>query len=371
MIYLNNAATSYPKPQCVLDAHAQALALPPAAQYRSAGGSMPFDDCRAAIGELMGVKDSERIFFTSGATEAMNGVLRGFAIQGKRFAVTESEHNCVLRPVYNLFEKPIILPCDKFGHVDMNATRALIDDSICAVVVNHTSNVTGAVQDMAALSEMAHAVGAYMIADVSQSLGALPVRIDEWKVDAAVFTGHKALLGPQGTGGFYLREGINMRPLLFGGTGRDSARLLYDDGNYEYEPGTRNAPGIQALCAGARYVIACGVDSISHRENRIAKLIADGLRELPGVTVYGRPGESGFGSIVSFNVNGFAPADIGYILSGAYGITVRTGMQCAPLICARIGADKGVVRVSPGLFTTEEDAQAFLRAMKEILGANA
>ena len=370
MIYLNNAATSYPKPQCVLDAHAQALAAPPAAQFRSAGGSMPFDECRAAIAELMGVKDSSRIFFTSGATEAMNGVLRGLAVEGRRFAITEAEHNCVLRPVYNLFKKPVILPCAASGHVDMDVARTLIDHTVCAVVVNHASNVTGAVQDMATLSDMAHAAGAYIIADVSQSLGALSVSIDEWNVDAAVFTGHKALLGSQGTGGFYLRGGIKMRPLLFGGTGRDSTRLIYDNDNYEYEPGTRNAPGIQALCAGARYVLACGVDSVSHRENRIARLIADGLRKLPDVTVYGRPGEIGFGSIVSFNADGFAPTDIGYILSGAYGITVRTGMQCAPLICARIGAHKGVVRVSPGPFTTGEDAQELLRAMKEILGAN-
>ena len=368
MIYLNHAATSYPKPQCVLDAHAQALAAPPAAQFRAAGGAASFDECRAAIAQLMGVAHAERVFFTSGATEAMNGVLRGLARPGRRFAVTEAEHNSVLRPVYNMDAEPVILPCDSDGHVDLRAARRQIDETVGVVVVNHCSNVTGAIQDMHALSELAHAAGAYFVADLSQSLGSLPVRADEWGADAAVFTGHKALLGPQGTGGFYLRPGLKMRPLLYGGTGQDSTRLRYTPEEYVYEPGTRNAPGIHALNAGARYILAQSPERIAHREAQWARAVAQGLRRMRGLTVYGRPGEDGFGAIVSFNVDALAPADLGYILSATYGIVVRTGLQCAPLLCARIGAAQGVVRASPGPFTTVQEGDALLRAVREISG---
>ena len=368
MIYLNHAATSYPKPQCVLDAHAQALAAPPAAQFRAAGGAASFDECRAAIAQLMGVVHAERIFFTSGATEAMNGVLRGLARPGRRFAVTEAEHNSVLRPVYNMDAEPVVLPCSSDGHVDLRAARRQIDETVGVVVVNHCSNVTGAIQNMRALSELAHAAGAYFVADLSQSLGSLPVRADEWGADAAVFTGHKALLGPQGTGGFYLRPGLEMRPLLYGGTGQDSTRLRYAPEDYVYEPGTRNAPGIHALNAGARYILAQSSEHIAQREAQWARAVAQELRRMRGLTVYGRPGEDGFGAIVSFNVDALAPADLGYILSATYGIVVRTGLQCAPLLCARIGAAQGVVRASPGPFTTAQEGDALLRAVREISG---
>lgn len=368
MIYLNNAATSYPKPQCVLDAHALALAAPPAAQFRAAGSGASFDECRAALAQLMGAADAARVFFTSGATEAMNAVLLGLAVPGKRFAVTEAEHNCVLRPIYNHFDPPpVILPCHADGHVDLDAARRRIDSSVGVVVVNHCSNVTGAVQDMGTLSALAHAAGARFVADISQSLGCLSVRVDEWQADAAVFTGHKALLGPQGTGGFYLRPGIEMRPLLFGGTGQDSAKLKYAPAEYVYEPGTRNAPGIQALLAGARYVAARGVDRIAREEALLACSVAEGLRQMRGVRVFGRPGEDGFGAVVSFTADALAPADLGFILGQAYGIVVRTGLQCAPLLCARIGAAQGTVRVSPGPFTTARETDEFLRAIREIL----
>ena len=364
MIYLNNAATSYPKPACVLEAHARALAAPPESQYRDAhAGRGVFQACRESIAELLHIPDPNRIFFTSGATEATNLLVRGLAADGLRIAATETEHNSVLRPLANLTDDFTILPCDGDGRVDPKAVAEL-PDTIGALIVNHCSNVTGAVQDMPALAGAAQAREMLFIADVSQSAGCLPVDAETWGADALAFTGHKALLGPQGTGGVYLREGLQLRPLLYGGTGRDSATLLYNKSNYAYEAGTQNAPGIAALDAGVRYVLEKGVETIAREEATLTRKLREGLLRIAGVTVYGK---TGGGPVVSFNVSGLLPADAAYILYQAYGILLRSGLQCAPLIHQRIGSGpQGVLRASVGLFSSAADIDALLSAVTEI-----
>ena len=364
MIYLNNAATSYPKPACVLDAHARALAAPPQSQFRAAGGGQgPFAVCRESLAALLGIGDPERIFFTSGATEALNVLIGGIVAAGGRLAATETEHNSVLRPLVNLTDDYTLLPCDADGMVDPRGIAGL-PENVTALVVNHCSNVTGAVQDMAAITKAAHARGMLLFADVSQSAGCVPVDAAAWGADALAFTGHKALLGPQSTGGFYLRKGIQLRPLVFGGTGRDSARLRYDPSEYEYEAGTQNAPGIAALDAGVRYVLEKGVQTIAAEEGALASYLRAELAVMPGVTVYGK---AGGGPVVSFTLAGMTPADVAYILFEAYGIVLRSGLQCAPLIHNRIGAGtRGVVRASIGPFTTQADITALCLAVREI-----
>ena len=278
MIWLNQAATTFPKPRCVLDAHAAALSAPPEGQFRSAdtrnGNSL--DRCRENLGRLLGISAVDRIFFASGATDATNALVNGLPLAEKRVLATQTEHNSVLRPLMNLTDQVgsvDIMPCDALGQVNPADVTRLLSAPAAALFVNHCSNVTGMVQDIPALSEIAHRHSALLVLDASQSAGCLPVDADAWGVDALIFTGHKALFGPQGTGGYYVRPGISLRPFRYGGTGRDSRRLTYDDGDYEYEVGTQNAPGIAALNAGVEYVLEQGVDPIHAKERRLMKAL--------------------------------------------------------------------------------------------------
>jgi cysteine desulfurase / selenocysteine lyase len=364
MIYLNNAATSYPKPACVLEAHARVLAAVPQSQFRNAaGGESAFQSCRESIAALLNIPQPSRIFFTSGSTEALNMLLRGIMAEGGRIAATETEHNSVLRPLANLSGNYALLPCDQNGYVNPAGIAGLPMDTT-AIVVNHCSNVTGTVQDMPAIAWAAHHRGMLFIADVSQSAGCVPVDAAAWRADAIAFTGHKAMLGPQGTGGFYLREGLAIQPLIFGGTGHDSARLVCDKSNYSYEAGTRNAPGIAALDAGVRYVLDRGVDNIVKEEGLLTRRLRAGLGRIQGVTLYG---QTGGGPVVSFTIAGISPADTAYMLYGIYGIILRAGLQCTPLIHKTIGAGtRGVVRASIGPFTTAADIDVLISAVCEI-----
>ena len=290
MIYLNQAATSFPKPRCVLDAHAAALSAPPEGQFRSADtrNGNGLDRCRENLGRLLGISVVDRIFFASGATDATNALVNGLPLAEKRVLATQTEHNSVLRPLMNLTDQVgsvDIMPCDTLGRVDPADVTRLLSAPSAVLFVNHCSNVTGMVQDIPALSEIAHRHSALLVLDASQSAGCLPVDADAWGVDALIFTGHKALFGPQGTGGYYVRPGISLRPFRYGGTGRDSRRLTYDDGDYEYEVGTQNAPGIAALNAGVEYVLEQGVGPIHAKERRLMKALYEELAAIPGMEI--------------------------------------------------------------------------------------
>ena len=343
MIYLNQAATSFPKPRCVLDAHAAALSAPPEGQFRSADmrNGNALDRCRENLGRLLGISAVDRIFFASGATDATNALVNGLPLAEKRVLATQTEHNSVLRPLMNLTDQVgsvDIMPCDALGRVDPADVTRLLSAPSAALFVNHAS----------------------------QSAGCLPVDADAWGVDALIFTGHKALFGPQGTGGYYVRPGISLRPFRYGGTGRDSRRLTYDDGDYEYEVGTQNAPGIAALNAGVEYVLEQGVDPIHAKERRLMKALYEELAAIPGITIYGDHARC-HGPLLSFNVRELTPSDVAYILSGVYGITVRAGHHCSPLIHDAMGtSERGTVRISVSNMNTEADIEALIAAVREI-----
>lgn len=370
MVYLNQAATTWPKPPRVLEAHAAALSAAPEGQFRSSarGGRDVMEACRQRLGALLGIADADRIFFSSGATDALNALVRGLPLDGGRVLATQAEHNSVLRPLMNHGDRvgavDIVL-CDAAGRVDIEAAEALLGEGAAALFVNHCSNVTGAVQDVPALARAAHRHGALLVLDVAQSAGCLPVEADVWGVDALAFTGHKALFGPQGTGGYYVRAGVPFAPFRYGGTGLDSRRLTYGPGEYEYEPGTQNLPGIAALLAGVEYVLERGVENIREKERALTRGLREGLSSIGGVTVYGAdPDHSG--PVVSFNFDGLAASDAAYILDG-YGIRVRAGLHCAPLIHAAMGApDTGTVRASVSDMNAPEDIDRLLEAAREI-----
>lgn len=364
MIYLNSAASSWPKPPAVAKAMANAVAQPPFTGPRGSGA--PGDTgshCRKLLGNLLGA-NPERIFFTSGATEAFNMVVRGLA--PKRVVVTAAEHNAVLRPLYALLPGDAIevVPCGEDGFVDLDALARAVVPGVDVLFVNHCSNVTGAVQNLAAAAKMAKKAGAVLVVDAAQSAGVVPIDVAALGVDILVFTGHKGLLGPAGIGGFYLREGQPLAASKFGGTGTEGSAVL-PKGAEMFEVGTPNGPGMAGLAAGLEYVLATGVNTIGAKVDAMAKKIALALAGMKGNALY-TPGQGPRGGAVGFTVAGLLPADVGYILWHTYGIEVRTGHQCAPLFMANAGLASGLVRVSVSALTPEGDVDAFLDAMEQI-----
>ncbi len=376
-VYLNNAATTYPKPETVLRMAEEALANPPQSQYRSsAADTLPYEKlCRRNLARLFGIPGPDRIFLTSGATQALNMAVLGVFRQPDRkrhgLVITQTEHNSVLRTVYDGLAEELsggrvhvtCVACDANGHVDPEDMRRAVTEDTALVVLNHCSNVTGALQDARAIGKIAHEKGALFLLDVSQSAGCLPVSANELETDLLAFTGHKALFGMQGTGGLYIREGLTLRPVLFGGTGTDSAVLVPEKPFYEV--GTANGPGIASLYAGTEYLLNLGIEEVMRQEQRLMKVLYEGLKDIPMVRVYSdRLPE---GPLLSFRVRGLRPSDVGYILSGTYQISVRTGLHCSPLIHKALGTeDGGTVRVSISYLTKETDAEYFIGAVREI-----
>lgn len=372
MIYLNQAATTYPKPQCVLDAHTASLYQMPESQFRSETSSPVesiFDRCRHNIGKLLGISETDRVFFSSGATDSANAVIYGLHLKGKKVVATQTEHNSILRPLMNLRDQVgevVIAPCDRRGIVDPKTVDQAITEDTAAVFVNHCSNVTGAVQDLEALGKVAAKHNVLFVVDASQSAGCIPLDVDKWGIDVLIFTGHKSLFGVQGTGGYYVRKGVPFRPYRFGGTGRDSRKIIYNGDDYEYEPGTQNGPGIAALNAGISYILDRTVDRIAQKEQELMGKLYNGLKEIHNAEVYGSP-ETNKGPVLSFNIRGLLPTDAAYILQNGYDIVVRTGLQCAPLIHNSLGtAEHGTVRISISDLTEEEEIDILLNAIREI-----
>lgn len=378
MIYLNNGATSWPKPPAVLKAVQACLSGMPASQFRGGSAIMKKDVeilCREKLGGLLGISETERIFFTSGATESMNTVLGGldYGKSDSPILVTQTEHNSVLRPARNIGQlktHPVhVVKCTINGTVSEKALEEAVCPDARVLIVNHCSNVTGCIQDMEMIRDFSRKHGLLLVVDVSQSAGCIPVEIDKWKADAAVFTGHKSLLGIQGTGGFYIRSGIKLKPLKYGGTGRNSAQLTYENGDYEYEVGTQNMPGITGLLAGLEFIEKTGLSTIIEKEKYLMDMLYEGLKELPQVQVYGDRNTCR-GPVLSMNFQGLKASDAAYILESGYGITVRAGLHCSPLIHEAMGTENGgTVRVSISWFTEEEDIKAFLKAAREIAGS--
>lgn len=364
MIYLNHAATTYPKPPTVLEAVHQTLASPPCETTRSTSCEKDIADiCRNIVAPVLGVRKPSRIFFTSGATESYNLILRGLDPSGKTSLISTYEHNALLRPLWALTggnDVCMITPGDD-GLLSPDDIRAKAKDA-AFVFVNHCSNVTGAVQNLSAIANAAHESGALLVADVSQSAGLMPLTLEDDAIDIAVFTGHKALFGLAGIGGFYLREGVSLPTAKWGGTGSGGREILSLDPE-EFEVGTQNLCGLAGLAAGASFVLEIGLDEIACRiKSHIARKLSS-LRAIEGVRIYGTP--SG-GASIAFNIDGLSPADTGYILRREYDIVTRTGFHCAPLLADVIGAPQGTVRASISYMTTDAEIDQLIQAVTEL-----
>ena len=355
MIYLNNAATSFPKPPSVIEAMMTAMSNPPVSPFRSnTQESDLLTETRKLLDKLFNIGDYERIFFCSSATDAINRVLGG---ENKTIVATSDNHNSVLRPLMNGHHLVKIIPPITPSDTIPNASL---------LIINHCSNVTGHIVDVAEITHRAHQQGMLVMLDAAQSAGCIPIDVDRWGVDILVFTGHKSLFGPTGTGGYYVHRNINLRPTQFGGTGRDSSIILYKEDEWEYEVGTQNVVGIAGLKAGIEYVLKNNVGIIFHQLQQETNWVIDELRHIEKVTLYSKGGENQ-GPVISFNIDGLHASDVGYILQNAYNITVRTGLHCAPLIHQQFGiSEYGSVRVSISHFTKHEELQTFINAIREI-----
>lgn len=379
IMYLDNGATSFPKPNEVyvfMDNF-----------YRNYGvnpGRSGFDLCleagnlvadtRKLLTNFFGGTDPNRLVFGYNSTDALNLAIFGLIKPGDHVVTTLVEHNATLRPLWQLEQngaKVDWIDFDAQGYVDPQEIIRHLKKDTRAVVMNHGSNVIGTVQDVATVGKVCRERGILLILDVSQSAGMIPVKLDDLGADVICFTGHKSLMGPMGIGGMYVREGVEIAHTRAGGTGVKSAQRHHlDEYPYRMEYGTPNLPGIAGLNAGVKWVQKTGLDAIHRHEMALWTRLRDGLKPIEGVTLYCAedvPGKERI-SVLSFNVDGLEAMDTGTMLDVDYNIACRTGLHCTPAVHEHLGTDKihGAVRFSLGVFNTEAHVDAAIHAVKEI-----
>ena len=374
MIYLDNAATTLQKPPVVGEAMLEALQT---AGNPGRGAHEPtlhaarlVYDARAALAELFGAESPACVAFASNATQALNTAIGGLIGPADHVVTTVCEHNSVLRPLYRLREQGTQL---SFVGVDDRAVlryeqfEELLRPNTKAVVVTGASNVTGNATDLAFVARFAKKHGLLLIVDAAQTVGACPIPVQKLGIDVLCFTGHKGLLGPQGTGGLYVRPGLRAAPLVVGGSGVHS----FDERHpaempTALEAGTLNVPGIAGLGAGVRWILEQGVESLLAKETALARLFYEAVREIPGVVLYGSFAEPR-APIVSLNLAGEDSARVADVLWEEFGICVRAGAHCAPLMHKALGTvEQGVVRFSFSHQNTEAEALAAAQALRAL-----
>lgn len=375
MIYLDNAATTLHKPpqveQAMLDALRTAGNPGRGAHEPTLHASRLVYAARCAVAKLLNAPDPSCIAFTANATQALNTALGGLFRPGDHIITTVCEHNSVLRPLYRLREIGVNLSftgVDEKGRLRYDQWEGFLRPETRALVVTGASNVTGNGTDLARAAEFAHRHGLLLIVDAAQTAGELPLNVQVLGIDVLCFTGHKALLGPQGTGGLYVRPGLSVRPLVVGGSGVHS----FDEQHPAQMPtaleaGTLNVPGLAGLCAGVEWILAQGVETLARREQALTVLFYERIRDLPNVKIYGDPEMTPRAPIVSLNIGDEDSARIADILWEEYGICVRAGAHCAPLMHKALGtAEQGTVRFSFSHFNTEAEVLQAAAAVREL-----
>ena len=375
MIYLDNAATSWPKPEAVYRAVEESLRAagnPGRGVNQSAlGMSRKVFEARTEVAAFFNVPNEERVVFTKNVTEALNIVLKGFLQEGDHVLISPVEHNSVVRPLEYLKEtKEIsydIIPGDKTGTFDVEEIDKLIRENTKMIVTTHSSNVLGTILPVQKISKLAQEHNIYYMIDAAQTAGILPIDVQDLGVHFLAFTGHKSLLGPQGTGGLVVNKGINLQPLVHGGTGTNS-KVIKQTGLFpdDFESGTQNVPGIAGLLEGIRY---CGnnLEVIRKHELLLMEKLMDYLVSKPEIEVYGPVNILEKTGLVTFNVQHLNSANVGQILDQEYQISTRTGLHCSPLSHEAAGTlELGGVRVSVGPFTKEKEIDALVQALNEI-----
>jgi cysteine desulfurase/selenocysteine lyase len=380
VIYMDNAATSWPKPPEVIRAMSEFLERaggnPGRSGHRlSVAAGRAVYDTREALAEFFNASDPLKVVFTYNATYAINTVLYGFIKPGDTIVATSVEHNAVMRPLRDLEKKGvelIIVQCNEDASLDPSAMEKAVKPGVRLVAVNHASNVTGTILPIENVTHIAHGAGAVVLVDAAQTAGAVPIDVQSADIDFLAFTGHKALLGPTGTGGLVIGENVDvneLEPLTRGGTGsRSEFEVQPDRLPDKYESGTSNALGMAGLKAGLGFIKERGLESIQAHKLEMTSELVDGLNGVTGVTVYGPDDISERTAVVSFTVEGRRVSEIGMRLDEDFGIMARVGLHCAPALHKTIGTfPEGTVRLAPGVFTTSEDVRYTVDAVKRIV----
>jgi cysteine desulfurase family protein len=379
LIYLDNGATSFPKPDEVytfMDSFYRNFGVNP--------GRSGYDLCmetgdlvdktRKLITDFFNGNDPKRLCFSYNSTDALNLIIFGVLKKGDHAITTTLEHNSVLRPLYhqNKFNGVEVdyVPFGTNGFIDPDEIKNKIKANTRLVIINHASNVIGTIQPLEAIGRICRERGVTFAIDASQSAGKVPIDMEQHHIDIIAFTGHKSLLGPTGTGGLYVRDGVEIRHTRAGGTGvRSAERMHLDEYPYRLEYGTGNVVGIAGMYAGLKWIEEKGMDTIHKQEMRLTRILRDGLNELDGVVLYCQNELTDHIAVISFNVDGMEALNVGTLLDGEYDIACRTGLHCAPLVHEQLGTDRigGAVRIGIGPFNTEDHIRTAIEAIGEIV----
>ncbi|WP_018248846.1 aminotransferase class V-fold PLP-dependent enzyme [Orenia marismortui] len=378
MIYLNNAATTWPKPERVyqeIDNFFRNYGTNP-----SRGGSLGLSiverkifGIREKLAALINAQNSARIIFTSGATESLNLGIKGIVKKGDHVITSCLEHNSVLRPL-NKLKKDLgievsYIDVDEFGTLDPKSVAEAIREDTRLIITSHASNVIGTLVDIKEIAQLARKNNILYMVDAAQTAGVFPIDLEEVEIDLLAMPGHKSLYGPPGIGVLYIREGIELDTLIEGGTGSNSLdpyqpQVIPD----RYESGTQNTIGIIGLGSGIDFINQTGLLEIKEHELELTDQLLKGLTAREEVVVYGRKDTVSRAPVVAFNLKGQGAAEVAYLLENKYSIALRAGLHCAPLVHKSLGTlEQGMIRVSFSYFNTKQDVEALLKAIDEIL----
>ncbi len=374
MIYLDNAATTMKKPQCVIDAVVNAMThmgnAGRGANEASLDASRIIYDTREKISDLFNLQNPSRVAFTCNSTESLNTAIKGILTNDDHAITTALEHNSVLRPLYELESKGMgisVVPCDENGNIDYNDFEKLIQKNTKAIVCTHASNLVGNLLDVKKIGEIAKKHNLVFIVDASQSAGVFPIDMQDMNIDILCFTGHKGLLGPQGTGGLCVRENINVKPLKVGGSGINTFSKTHPESMPTIlEAGTLNGHAIAGLNAALDYLKEEGIENIQKREEELMFRFYNGIKDIKDIKIYGNF-ENKRAAIVAFNVGDIDSAAFSDELSLYHDISTRPGAHCAPLMHKAMNTvDQGAVRFSFSHYNTKEEIDTVINAVKEI-----
>ena len=375
MIYFDNAATTQRKPDCVVKAVTSALCSMGNPGRSIHDGAMSASrmvfDARFALAEMFGAESPDRIAFTANSTESLNIAIKGILNPGDHVITTALEHNSVLRPLYemeSLGAELTVVPADSQGRLCYEKIETSLRANTKAIICTHGSNLTGNLIDIEAVGRIARKHGILFVVDASQTAGVFPIDVQKMHIDILCFTGHKSLLGPQGTGGIYVREGVSVKPLLSGGSGVQTyLRNHPQQMPTALEAGTLNTHGIAGLLAAVNYIQETGIENIQKAEQHLMKAFYEQVREIPGITVYGDFSSYDRCPIVTLNVHDYDSGLVSDVLAREYGIATRPGAHCAPLMHQALGTmEQGAVRFSFSHYNTHEEIELAVSALKKL-----
>lgn len=378
MIYFNNAATSWPKPESVYQEVDQFFRNSGMNPGRS-GSAETLDSARLIfrtrenIADFFSIKDSAHLVFNSGATESLNTVLKGVLKSGDHVITSKMEHNSILRPLERLkterkIEVDYINLDLESAEVDYQSLKNSIKDNTRLIVISHASNVLGTVNDLQKIGELAAAEGILFLVDAAQTAGVIPIDVDKMRIDFLAVPGHKSLFGPPGVGALYIRDPETLLPLKEGGTGANSLSIKQPRIMPDYlEAGTLNTPGIIGLGAGIKFIQNEGIKNIHQQEMNLLKKLIAGLTSFAAIKVFGKKNINNRTAVTVFNLEGYSSNQLAFKLQHDYDIQLRGGLHCAPLLHKFLGTDDlGLLRISPGYFNTEAEVNIFLNLLESI-----